>query len=232
MMRPRIMVVDDAEDIRTLVEVILTSRGFDVVSAEDGPGMAALLGSMTPDLILLDGNMPGESGFSICQRMSGTDAPPIIMLTAMDQQRYKNAGLAGGAADYVTKPFDADELTLRIRSVLRRSAPVSKQDVMTFSGWCLAKTTRVLTSPRGKSLTMTNAEFALLCVFLNSPDRPIRHSRILHEMRSVHDFSTEHALKTLVSRLRGKLDYMEPNSELIQTVYGVGYVLKPGLLNA
>jgi len=227
---PRILVVDDNEDIRVLVHAVLTARGFDVVLAEDGEAMARVLSAMTPDLILLDANMPGESGFSISQRLAQDGGPPVIMLTAMNHQRYKNAGLAGGAADYVTKPFDADELALRIRGVIRRLGPAPKSDMASFSGWKLDKTSRTLTSPAERSLILTNAEFALLCVFLKTPDRPLRHAHILEQMQTLHGFSTERALKTLVSRLRMKLDYLEPGSELIQTVYGIGYVLKPGVL--
>jgi two-component system, OmpR family, response regulator len=232
MTRPRVLVVDDTEDVRVLVQAVLNARGFDVTTLHNGQAMDDVLRSQTPDLILLDANMPGESGFSICQRLAHDGGPPVIMLTSMSQQRDKNNGLAGGAADYVTKPFDADELALRIRAVLRRSPSRLPPDVVSFSGWRLETTSRTLTSPADRSLILTNAEFALLCVFLKRPDRPIRHTQILEQMQTIHGFSTEHALKTLVSRLRIKLEYLEPGSELIQTIYGIGYLLKPGLMNS
>lgn len=232
-MKPKILIVDDTPDVRELLEVVLRRAGFDVVTADGGAAMDRVLAATPVDLIVLDSMMPVEDGLSICRRISGAGGPPIIMLSAKAADADKIGGLDIGAEDYVTKPFNNDELIARIRAVLRRVSKASAPgpDVWTFFGWSLDKQTRKLLSPAGKILALSGAEFALLKVFLDHPDRPLRRDQILEAMDEVHGFSTPRGLDTLVSRLRQKLLYADPGAhgrnELIQTVYGVGYQLRP-----
>lgn len=234
-MKPVILVVDDTPDIRELLEVVLDAAGFTAVTADGAAAMDDALARMSVDLIVLDTMMPGEDGFSVCRRVSAANGPPIIMLSAKSEDIDKIKGLDLGAEDYVSKPFSNDELIARIKAVFRRlkknAGPAT--DDWRFFGWVLEKQARRLTSPAGKTLALTPAEFALLTVFLDHPDRPLRREQILKAMDDVHGFSTPRGLDTLVSRLRQKLAYADPDStgdkELIQTVYGVGYMLRPGL---
>ncbi|MBW8735281.1 MAG: response regulator [Asticcacaulis sp.] len=231
---PRVLVVDDTDDIRDLLTEVLSHRGFDVVAADGGVAMDRILASRPVDIIILDSMMPGEDGLSICRRVTAAGGPPIIMLSAKGDRLDRISGLELGAEDYVAKPFDADELALRVRAVLRRAgtpAPAPVSTAWSFCGWSLDRDTRKLTSPAGKILALSSAEFALLRVFIEGPDRPLRRDYILENMEEVHDFTTPRGLDTLVSRLRRKLQYANPGTppeeELIQTVYGVGYVLRP-----
>ncbi len=229
--------MDDTDDIRTLLTEVLSRRGFDVLAADGGAAMDAILAANPVDIIILDSMMPGEDGLSICRRITAAGGPPIIMLSAKGERLDRIDGLELGAQDYVTKPFDADELALRIRAVLRRgatpapTAPAAAAAAWSFCGWTLDRDTRKLTSPVGKILALSPAEFALLRVFIEGPDKPLRRDYILENMEEVHDFTTPRGLDTLVSRLRRKLQYANPGApadqELIQTVYGVGYILRP-----
>jgi len=231
---PRVLVVDDTDDIRYLLTEVLSRRGFRVLAADGGAEMDSVLAAHPVDIIILDSMMPGEDGLSICRRVTSAGGPPIIMLSAKGERLDRISGLELGAQDYVSKPFDADELALRIRAVLRRTAvpaPPPAAAAWSFCGWTLERDTRKLTSPAGKILAMSPAEFALLRVFIEGPDKPLRRDYILENMEEVHDFTTPRGLDTLVSRLRRKLQYANPGAppeeELIQTVYGVGYILRP-----
>lgn len=234
-MKPTVLVVDDTPDIRELLEVVLDEAGFGVITADGAAAMDAVLAESAVDLIVLDTMMPGEDGFSVCRRVSAEDGPPIIMLSAKSEDIDRIKGLDLGAEDYVSKPFSNDELIARINAVFRRlrknAAPAGGD--WRFFGWVLDKQARRLTSPAGKTLALTPAEFGLLKVFLDHPDRPLRREQILKAMDEVHGFSTPRGLDTLVSRLRQKLVYADPDGtgdkELIQTVYSVGYMLRPGL---
>ncbi len=224
--------VDDTADIRELLTEVLTRRGCEVLTADGGEAMDRILAQSTVDIIILDSMMPGEDGLSICRRLSAAGGPPVIMLSAKGDKLDRISGLELGAEDYIAKPFDADELMLRIRVVLRRSGHRSAAPPVdwTFYGWTLERDTRKLTSPSGKILALSPAEFALLRVFLEGPARPLRRDYILDNMEDVHDFTTPRGLDTLVSRLRRKLQYAHPvtsaDEELIQTIYGVGYMLR------
>ena len=228
--RSTLLVVDDTEDIRELLQAGLTRHGFRVLQADGGRTLDAVLDTTPVDLIILDSMMPGEDGLSICQRLTQGDGPPIVMLSAAGDDLNRIKGLNLGAEDYMAKPFNMDELAVRIRIVLRRHAPAVKRagaDAVHFAGWRLDNTTRRLTSPSGRILELSPAEFAVLHVFLGDRDRPLKREDLLKRMRSLHGESTDRSLDALMSRLRRKLAYAEPGSpDLIETVYGVGYIFR------
>jgi two-component system OmpR family response regulator len=229
-----ILVVDDIEDMRELVAVILTKSGYEVLAAQSGSEMDSMLAHNKVDLIILDTMMPVEDGLSICKRLSQTGAPPIIMLSARGQDTDRVKGLDLGAEDYIAKPFHPDELVARVRVVLRRftkNAVKKDGEIAIFFGWRLDPITRKLTSPDGVSFVLSAAEFAILRVLLDFPDRPLKRHFILARMADLHEHSTSRALDTIVSRLRKKMaeaySSAGNNDEIIRTVYGVGYMLKP-----
>ncbi len=228
---PTLLAVDDDEPIRALLQASLSRQGFRVLVADGGPAMDAVLATTAVDLIVLDSMMPGENGLSICARVSAASGPPIIMLSAAGDDINRIKGLNLGAEDYMKKPFNAEELAVRIRIVLRRRPAVTGSAATQFFGWTLDNTTRRLTSPAAKILELSNAEFALLHVFLAQRDRPLRREQVLKRMAELHGDSSERSLDTLISRLRRKLAYANPGrpagEDLIQTVYGTGYMFRP-----
>ncbi|MEI9903004.1 MAG: response regulator [Asticcacaulis sp.] len=232
--RPCVLVVDDTEDIRLLLETALRRKGFRILTADGGKEMDAILATTRVDLIVLDSVMPGEDGLSICKRLREDDGPPVIMLSAKGEDLDRIRGLERGAEDYMAKPFNPDELAARIRVVLRRQPATAQKDAgtRTVFGWALEHQSRKLTSPQGHALLLTTAEYAVLNVFLANPDRPLKREFILTCMEALHAETTARALDTVISRLRRKLDAANPGApeaeELIRTVYGTGYMLRPG----
>ena len=232
--RPNILAVDDDDSILDLLKSGLSRLGFRVFPADGAVAMDAVLAVEPIDLIVLDSMMPGEDGLSVCARVSAAKGPPIIMLSARGDDMSRIKGLNLGAEDYMAKPFNLDELVVRIRIVLRRQvrAPAApgEGETVHFDGWTLDHLTRRLTSPADKMLMLSAAEFAVLNVLLNQRDRPLKREQLLERMSELHDDSTDRSLDTLISRLRRKLRYIAPEgeSDLIQTVYGTGYMLRPG----
>ena len=229
-----ILVVDDTPDILELVSVVLTRDGFRVLVASGGAEMDATLARNAVDLIVLDTMMPDEDGLAICKRLQQRSSPPILMLSARAEDIDRIKGLDLGAEDYMAKPFNPKELVARIRVILRRAdrtaAQLSEGARDRFFGWSLDARTRRLTSPDDKYLVLSTAEYAVLRVLLDQPDRPLKRDLILSRMAELHEDSTPRALDTIVSRLRRKLTYLHPQTggeDLIRTVYGVGYMMKP-----
>ncbi len=233
----KILVVDDTEDIRDLLEISLARRGFYVLTADGGLQMDDILATRKIDLIVLDAMMPGEDGLSICKRVSSAKGPPIIMLSARGEDIDRLKGLELGAQDYVAKPFNADELAARIRIVIGRQvtngAPGVGSTKAHFFNWSLDTVSRIMISPSGHELILSQAELAVMRVFLNQPDRPLKRDQILSGMADLHEHTTPRALDTVISRLRKKLSDAYPeggkDEELIRTVYAVGYMLRPEL---
>src|SRR5450830_1917788 len=150
-----ILIVDDDRDIRTLLADYLETNGYRTFGAADGVAMWKLLDETKPDLIVLDLNMPGEDGLTICRKLRAHSDLPVIMLTARSEPLDRILGLEMGANDYLPKPFEPRELLARIRSVLRRShampsnTPSENVQQMRFSGWTLDLTARHLLNPDG-----------------------------------------------------------------------------------
>jgi len=233
-----ILVVDDTEEMRELLSTILKRRGYSVETVASGAEMDVSLKKGHVDVILLDSMMPEEDGLSICKRLQGKASPPIIMVSALSGDTDRIQGLDLGAEDYIVKPFNPEELAARIRVVLRRerqkptlTPPASRSHLESIFGWELDNHTRKLTCPTGCAINLSTAEFAVLRVLLDNPDRPLKREFILLRMAELYAHSTARALDTIVSRLRKKMEEACPElsaeQSLIQTVYGTGYMLRP-----
>ncbi|ESQ85002.1 hypothetical protein AEAC466_04670 [Asticcacaulis sp. AC466] len=230
-----LLAVDDTQDIRDLLDAALSRRGFRVLTADSAAQMDTILHNRRIDLIILDSMMPGEDGLSICKRLTQAKGPPIIMLSARGQDVDRLEGLELGAQDYVAKPFNADELAARIRIVLGRQAvfgtPYTNTATLHFFGWSLDNLSRRLKSPSGSDLVLSEAEYALMSVFLRYPDRALQREQLVTKMSELHESTTEQAIDTLISRLRRKLRNAYPDGDdcedLIHTVYGKGYMFRP-----
>src|SRR5882672_4412042 len=163
-----LLVVEDDEEIRMLLAQQLTKAGYLVLTAWDGPTMFTALNAHTVDLILLDLNLPGEDGLSLCRSTRSRLNIPIIMLTARSDAIDRIIGLEVGADDYIIKPFEPRELVARVRSVLRRAyAPMGPQEPpppkrAIFRGWALDFENRRLTDPKGRVVMLSGNEFSLL----------------------------------------------------------------------
>jgi two-component system OmpR family response regulator len=223
-----ILVVDDDAEINSLLCNYLSRFGFVVHAAGDGPSMHEQLARQHIDLIVLDLQLPGEDGVSLARNLRTTNDVPIVMLTARSSPIDRVIGLEVGADDYMSKPFEPRELVARIQVVLRRARgqrdePVSR-DVIRFDGWQLVRKERSLTSPKGLSVPLSNAEYQLLSTFLKAPRHLLTRDQLMHQTRGQGLGPEARSIDLLVSRLRHKLDDDARDPTLIQTVRGGGYV--------
>ena len=225
---PRILVVEDDPQIRTLILRVLKENGYEATSARDAREATAALNGATFDLLLLDVMLPGRSGLDLCRDIRQTSQVPIIMVSARGDEIDRVVGLEVGADDYVPKPFGAKELLARIRALLRRAGAGNgaetagrvPQDIMSFAGWRLDRRRRELTDPDGAAVELSGAEHDLLVSFLENPQRVIGRERLLELSRTRLADSSDRSIDVLVSRLRRKLG----QDDLIRTVRGVGYL--------
>ncbi len=226
-----ILIVDDDRDIRTLLADYLESNGYRTLAAADGTGMWKSLDEARPDLIVLDLNMPGDDGLTLCRKLRASSSLPVIMLTARNEPLDRILGLEMGADDYLPKPFEPRELLARIRSVLRRShampsnAPSENVQQMRFSGWTLDLTARHLLNPQGVVIMLSGAEFRLLRVFLEHPNRVLNRDQLLNLTQGRDADPFDRSIDIQISRLRQKLGEDARMPQIIKTVRNGGYVL-------
>lgn len=223
---PHVLVVDDDKAVRESLRRSLEFNGFRVSLAEDGAEALAGIGSMRPDVVVMDVMMPRLDGIETTRalRAAGNDVP-VLVLTARDAVGDRVSGLDAGADDYLTKPFALEELLARLRALLRRVVPEEDgEEVLTFTDLSLDVATREVR--RGeRAIELTRTEFTLLDMFLRRPRRVLERAFILEEVWG-YDFPTSaNSLEVYVGYLRRKTE-AEGEPRLIHTVRGVGYVLK------
>ena len=226
-----LLVVDDDREIRSLLTEYLEKVGYRVSAVADGRGMLRVLSQSRVDLVILDLMLPGEDGLSLCRELRKRSRLPILMLTARGEETDRIVGLEMGADDYLPKPFNPRELLARIRSVLRRaqSLPVNLEPepvtVFRFAGWTLDMAARELVAADGLLVPLSGAEYRLLRVFLDHPQRVLSREQLLDLAQGRETILFDRSIDVLVGRLRRRLadDAKEPR--LIKTVRGEGYVL-------
>ncbi|WP_303847489.1 response regulator [Aeromonas sobria] len=225
-----ILVVDDHSEIRDLLKRFLEQHGLRVSCARDGKEMKRLLEEREFDLLVLDLMMPGEDGLTLCRELRVKSSLPIIMLTAMGEETDRIIGLEMGADDYLAKPFNPRELLARIKAVMRRTQAETQPAAETltrdlrFDRWLLDINRRELVDEDGVGLSLSTAEFDLLKVFLERPQRVLSRDQLLDLARGREAVAFDRAIDTLVSRLRRKLERDPKNPELIKTIWGGGYM--------
>ncbi len=226
-----ILVVDDDDDITTLLTHYLSRFGYATYTARDSISMRAQLATQAIDLVVLDVMLPGTDGITLARELRERSRLPIILLTARANPYDCVLGLEMGADDYMAKPFEPRELVARIQNVLRRAAAAeapsampAMHDVVRFDGWELHSAERHLLSPAGTVIPLSNAEFKLLCTFLSMPRRVCSRDQLMERARGRAMESFERSIDLLVSRLRHKLSDDPRAPVLIKTVRGVGYL--------
>lgn len=225
----RLLIVDDESSLREPLAEYLSRQGFAVAQAASAADARSQLRGEVPDLVLLDIMMPGEDGLSLCRHLIESRQIPTIFLTAKGEATDRIVGLEIGADDYVVKPFEPRELVARIRSVLRRAsrggAAAVDNEVLEFEGWTLDPLKRRLTDADGSVVAISSAEFRLLMAFLEHPRQVLDRDRLLDMVQGREAHLFDRAVDNQVSRLRRKLEVDSRNPQLIQTVWGGGYML-------
>ncbi len=222
-MAERILVVDDEPDLLELVRVNLAQSGFDVVTAESGRQVLEQLQRTTPDLLVLDLNLPDLSGTEVCRRVRSNAATaeiPIIMLTARADEVDRVVGFELGADDYVTKPFSPRELALRVRAVLRRRGAKRTPPEYLAHGPLRVDRERHRCFVEEREVALTSKEFELLATLIGRPGRVYSRDQLLDKVWGEDVTVTTRTIDTHVKRLREKLGIA---GDLIETVRGVGY---------
>ena len=213
-----ILVIDDDEHIGNLLEEALGQAGYGVMRGYSGTEALLLMEKRRPDLVLLDLMLPGLEGEKVLPRLADV---PVIVMSAKADVEGKVALLQGGAADYVTKPFDIRELLARIAVQLR--APAPRKSSLAWRGLSLDPDTRTISAPGGEA-RLTRTECALLRLLMGNPGQVMTKSRLLDEMGPDSPDCTETSLKMHVSNLRRKLHDLDPNVT-VEAVWGIGYRL-------
>lgn len=228
---PTILIVDDDRDIRELLAGYLQKNGLQTQVAADGRAMWIVLAAQPIDLVVLDVMLPQEDGLSLCRKLREKGNLPIIMLTARGDELDRILGLEMGADDYLPKPFVPRELLARINSVLRRThaLPPNLQPAVVryyqFGQWILDTTARHLRGEDGCIVALSGAEYRLLEVFLQHPQRVLSRDQLSQFTQGRESDPFDRAIDLQVSRLRQRLGDDGRNPQLLKTVRSEGYVL-------
>ena len=231
-MKPCILLIEDDQDMRELVSSHLEHNGFDVQKAEDGIKGQALALQYTPDLILLDLMLPNVDGLTLCQRLrrdERTAGIPILMITALGGTKDKVTGFNSGADDYLTKPFDLEELQVRVKALLRRTdrAPVgtnAHHEILCYGPLTLVPE-RFEAIWFERPVRLTHLEFELLHCLLRRHGQTVAPSLILKEVWGYEPDDDIETIRVHVRHLRTKLEPDPRKPRFIKTVYGAGYCL-------
>lgn len=227
----RILVVDDEEAIREMLNVALGAAGFSVLLAADAQMAHALIVDERPDLVLLDWMMPGTSGLELLRRLRRDELTrdlPVIMLTARAEEPSKISGLDAGADDYIAKPFSRRELVSRVRAVLRRSGSSTSEEIIEAGSLQLNAASHQVTID-GEDVSVGPTEFRLLRFFMSNPDRVYSRDQILNHVWGGNAYLDERTVDVHIRRLR-KAIAKDGHEARVKTVRGSGYrfTLKTG----
>jgi two-component system, OmpR family, response regulator len=231
---PQILIVEDDPEIGALAAKYLLSNDCHTVLATDGREMDRRLADGSIDLMVLDINLPGEDGLSICRRLRFAGSSlPIIMLTSRGEEIDRILGLEMGADDYLAKPFNPRELLARIKAVLRRrslesvSTDSGTGKILAFAGWHLSIRLRELSSPEGAKVAVTTAEFELLHAFCEGAGKVLSRDQLLDWTQGRVAGPYERSVDVLVSRLRQKIEPDPKHPRMIKTIRSGGYLFTP-----
>ncbi len=229
-----ILVCDDEQDVREMLQEYLDKRGFNVTTAGNAQELRAVLARTNIDLIILDINMPGEDGLAVLRSLRTDNQVPVIMLTAAGETVDRIIGLEMGADDYLGKPVDLRELEARVKAVLRRKGEITEKsdspaspDSEQFGDYTLDIPAAKLTASDGSEVPLTAMEFNLLKVFAQNKGRVLNRDQILEQ---AHDRSWDpfdRSIDIRISRLRRKIEKNPEKPTIIRTVRGIGYVYDP-----
>lgn len=225
-----LLIVDDDERIRGLLQKFLIRNGFLVSAARDAAHARRLLTGLEFDMIVLDVMMPGEDGISLTRSIRETDRTPILLLTAKAETEDRIAGLEAGADDYLAKPFEPKELLLRINAVLRRvpDAPVDKSVLKVLTLGPIRYDVDRGEMWQGEDLVrLTATESQLMRIFAKCPGEAVTRSQLVEDLGRDRGQAQERAVDVQITRLRRKIEADPKQPRYLQTVRGAGYMLAP-----
>jgi two-component system response regulator MprA len=220
---PRVLVVEDDDEIAQVLQRSLRLDGYDVRIAGDGEAALDQAAAYHPDLVILDLGLPKIDGIEVARRLRAADDVPILMLTARDAVEARVEGLDSGADDYLVKPFERQELLARLRALLRRRPPRGSASLVVADLSLNPDTHEVMRGER--TVELTQREFELLEYLMRNERIVVPRQRLLEEVWGYDPFATTNTIEVFVSNLRRKLE-AAGEARLLHTIRGAGYVLR------
>ncbi len=223
---PKILIIEDEQEIRRFLRASLSAHGFRLIEAENGRQGLLAATSQQPDLIVLDLGLPDMDGMELIPQVREWSRLPIIILSARGQEREKVAALDAGADDYLTKPFGMSELLARIRVALRHAARHGQSESPVFSVGELNVdlASRKITA-RGEPVHLTPTEFRLLATLIQHAGKVVTHRQLLTEVWGPDSLDETHSLRVYMAKLRDKIEVDSARPQYLLTEPGVGYRL-------
>ncbi len=230
--KARIIVCDDEEAMREMLEELLTDEGYAVTTARGGADLRRLVPQVRPDLVVCDLKMPGEDGLSLTRWLRGESHAAVLMLTGMGSVLDRVVGLEMGADDYLPKPFEPAELRSRIKAILRRTmAPVhagGRPPARIRVGRCVVDTDqKCLFDESGAKVMLTSMEYDLLYTFISHPKRVLTRDQLLEMAHHQRWDPYDRSVDIRITRLRKKIEVDPAKPRVLCTVRGEGYMLVP-----
>ncbi|NEO71570.1 response regulator transcription factor [Moorena sp. SIO3H5] len=220
----KILVVDDDPAIRNLILRFLSQKNFQMQAAQDGKTALATFEQFNPDLVILDVNLPDALGYNLCQQMQSRTDVFVLLLTSRSDAADKNQGFQQGADDYITKPFDLQELENRVRAILKRKRAVTATEAerLVFEHLVIDPGRREVTINE-ILIPLTALEFDLLHFLACHPGRVLRRSELIQEVWEYDYVGDQRVVDVHIGQIRRKIEVNSSDPSLIQTVRGVGY---------
>ena len=227
MQTPNVLIVEDEVVTRTTLKSLFEAEGYNVFEAENGDQMHDFFENHAINLVIMDINLPGKNGLILAREVRDRKNVGLIFLTGRDNDVDRILGLEIGADDYLTKPFNPRELTIRARNLLSRTTNSSEDDDLpsrvSFNGWTLDGDSRSLISPNGKEFRLPRSEFRALHLFLSNPGKILTREQLIMEMTGRELRPNDRTVDVTIRRIRKHFESDPTDEELIVTIHGEGY---------
>jgi DNA-binding response OmpR family regulator len=222
-----VLVVDDEPIVRDVVVRYLENAGFSTMQAGDGLSARALLQTKTPSAVVLDLMMPGMDGLELCRWIRSRSDVPVIMLTALGEEADRIVGLELGADDYITKPFSPRELTIRVKTVLRRTTVGAAKAERIVAGAIEIDAATREVAKNGDAIRLTATEFELLWFLMSHPRRVFSRQQLMESVWGYQASFDTGTVTVHIRRLREKIEPVPAQPQHLKTVWGAGYRFEP-----
>lgn len=229
MITAKVLIVEDEAITRNTLKSIFEAEGYEVFEASDGTQMHSILSSQKINLVLMDINLPGKNGLMLARELRENTDTALIFLTGRDNEVDKILGLEIGGDDYITKPFNPRELTIRARNLLQRTmaeaqkAPVKEVEQYRFNGWTLDLDSRTLINPEGHEYKLPRSEFRAMLHFCENPGKIQTREELLRKMTGRELKPQDRTVDVTIRRIRKHFEDHHGTPEIISTIHGEGY---------
>jgi two-component system aerobic respiration control protein ArcA len=224
---PNVLIVEDEVVTRTTLKSLFEAEGYNVFEAQDGDQMHEHFSNQTINLVIMDINLPGKNGLILAREVRDRKNIGLIFLTGRDNEVDRILGLEIGADDYVTKPFNPRELTIRARNLMSRTSNVNEDSDLPsrvkFNGWTLDGDSRSLISPNDDEFRLPRSEFRALHLFLRHPGKILTREQLIKEMTGRELRPNDRTVDVTIRRIRKHFESITNDEDLIVTIHGEGY---------